>query len=392
MEAFFRTHKYLVEHTAAPVHRTLMDEIDWNQRLIGIKGSRGVGKTTFLLEYAKRNFGTDRSCLYINLNNFYFTERTLIDFADEFRKKGGKTLLIDQIFKYPEWSKELRYCYDHFPDLKIVFTGSAVMRLKEENPDLKGCVASYILRGFSFREFVNLKAGTSFPPVLLNDMIDNHKEIAAEVTDQIDPFDYFQDYLHHGYYPFFLEKRNYSENLVKTINMTLEIDILLLKQIELRYLPKIRKLLYLLASNVPNAPNVSQLSVDIQTSRATVMNYIKYLQDARLLNILYPVNESFPKKPDKIYLQNTNLMYAFWPVKVDEQVLRETFFYNTVNRAYHINKGEKNAHFLVDEQFNFRIQNNGDRVKFNTGYYYAIDMIDKGNGREIPLWLFGFLY
>ncbi len=151
----------MVEHTDAPVHRTLMDEIDWNQRLIGIKGSRGVGKTTFLLEYAKRNFGTDRSCLYINLNNFYFTERTLIDFADEFRKNGGKTLLIDQIFKYPDWSKELRYCYDHFPELKIVFTGSSVMRLKEENPDLKGCVTSYILRGFSFREFVNLKAGTN---------------------------------------------------------------------------------------------------------------------------------------------------------------------------------------------------------------------------------------
>jgi predicted AAA+ superfamily ATPase len=369
-----------------------MDEIDWNQRLIGIKGSRGVGKTTFLLEYAKRNFGTDRSCLYINLNNFYFTERTLIDFADEFRKTGGKTLLIDQIFKYPGWSKELRYCYDHFPDLKIVFTGSSVMRLKEENPDLKGCVASYILRGFSFREFINLKAGARFAPVLLEDIIDSHEDIAAEITAQINPFDYFQDYLHHGYYPFFLEKRNYSENLLKTINMTLEIDILLLKQIELRYLPKIRKLLYLLASNVGNAPNVSQLSADIQTSRATVMNYIKYLQDARLLNILYPPNESFPKKPDKIYPQNTNLMYAFSPVNVDEQIVRETFFYNTVIREHKVNKGIKNAHFLVDERFNFRIQNSGDKVKSNSDYYYAVDMIEKGSGREIPLWLFGFLY
>ncbi len=382
----------MVEHTDAPVHRTLMDEIDWNQRLIGIKGSRGVGKTTFLLEYAKRNFGTDRSCLYINLNNFYFTERTLIDFADEFRKNGGKTLLIDQIFKYPDWSKELRYCYDHFPELKIVFTGSSVMRLKEENPDLKGCVTSYILRGFSFREFVNLKAGTNFSPILLEDIIANHEDITAGITAQINPFDYFQDYLHHGYYPFFLEKRNYSENLLKTINMTLEIDILLLKQIELRYLSKIRKLLYLLASNVPNAPNVSQLSVDIQTSRATVMNYIKYLQDARLLNILYPPNESFPKKPDKIYLQNTNLMYVFLPVNVDEQVVRETFFYNTVIRDHKVNKGTKNTHFLVNERFNFRIQNCGDKVKSNSDYYYAVDMIDRGNGREIPLWLFGFLY
>jgi len=369
-----------------------MDEVDWSQRLIGIKGSRGVGKTTFLLEYAKRNFATDNSCLYINLNNFYFTDRTLIDFADEFHKKGGKTLLIDQIFKYPNWSKELRYCYDHFPDLKIVFTGSSVMRLKEENPDLRGCVDSYILRGFSFREYVNLMAGADFPPILLDDIIADHEKITAKITSQIRPFAYFQNYLHHGYYPFFLEKRNYSENLVKTINMTLEIDILLLKQIELRYLPKIRKLLYLLASNVPNAPNVSQLSADIQTSRATVMNYIKYLQDARLLNILYPVNESFPKKPDKVYLQNTNLMYAFQPVKVEEQTLRETFFYNAVNRYHRVNKGLKNAQFLVGEQYNFKIQNKGDKVKSNSDYYYAVDMIEKGSGKEIPLWLFGFLY
>jgi predicted AAA+ superfamily ATPase len=369
-----------------------MDEIDWSQRLIGIKGSRGVGKTTFLLEYAKKNFTTDNSCLYINLNNFYFTGRTLIDFADEFYKKGGKTLLIDQIFKYPNWSKELRYCYDHFPDLKIVFTGSSVMRLKEENPDLSGCVDSYILRGFSFREYINLMTSADFPPILLNDIIADHENIAAKITSKIRPFAHFQDYLHHGYYPFFLEKRNYSENLLKTINMTLEIDILLLKQIELRYLPKIRKLLYLLASNAPNPPNVSQLSVDIQTSRATVMNYIKYLQDARLLNMLYPENESFPKKPAKVYLQNTNLMYAFQPVKVEEQASRETFFYNTVNRYHKVNEGLKNAQFLVDGQYNFKIQNKEDRVKSNSDYYYAVDMIEKGSGKEIPLWLFGFLY
>ena len=137
----------------SPVRRGLMDEIDWNDRLIGIKGSRGVGKTTFLLDYAREHFGADnKECLYINLNHFYFTERTLVDFASEFRAKGGKVLLIDQVFKYSGWSKELRYCYDNFTDLKIIFSGSSVMRLKEENPDLSGKVVSYNLRGFSFRE------------------------------------------------------------------------------------------------------------------------------------------------------------------------------------------------------------------------------------------------
>jgi Predicted ATPase (AAA+ superfamily) len=163
MEAFYRTHSYLVEHTNTSVRRDLMDEIDWNDRLIGIKGTRGVGKTTFLLQYAKERFGTDRSCLFINMNNFYFSGHTIIEFAEEFLKNGGKVLLIDQVFKYPNWSHELRICHDRFPGLKIVFSGSSVMRLKEENTELSGIVKSYNLRGFSFREFLNLQTGNSFP-------------------------------------------------------------------------------------------------------------------------------------------------------------------------------------------------------------------------------------
>ena len=182
MEAFFRTHKYLVEHLYAPVRRGLMDEINWDDRLIGIKGSRGVGKTTFLLDYAREHFGADnKECLYVNLNHFYFTERTLVDFASEFRAKGGKVLLIDQVFKYAGWSKELRYCYDHFPDLKIVFSGSSVMRLKEENPDLSGKVVSYNLRGFSFREFFNLMSGNQIPAYTFDDVLMHHQEIAEAI-------------------------------------------------------------------------------------------------------------------------------------------------------------------------------------------------------------------
>ncbi len=162
MESFYRTHAYLVEHTNAPVRRDLMDEIDWSDRLIGIKGTRGVGKTTFLLQYAKEKFGNDRSCLFINMNNFYFSGHSIIEFANEFQKRGGKVLLIDQVFKHPEWSKELRMCYDRFPNLKIVFTGSSVMRLKEENLELRDIAKSYNLRGFSFREFLNLQTGMKF--------------------------------------------------------------------------------------------------------------------------------------------------------------------------------------------------------------------------------------
>ncbi len=254
MEAFYRTHAYLVEHTNAPVRRDLMDEIDWNDRLIGIKGTRGVGKTTFLLQYAKEKFGTDRSCLFINMNNFYFSGHGIVEFAAEFQRRGGKVLLIDQVFKYPEWSKELRMCYDRFPNLKIVFTGSSVMRLKEENMELRDIVKSYNLRGFSFREYLNLQTGMKFHAYPLEEILSNHEQIAKGILSKVRPLDYLQDYMHHGFYPFFLEKRNFSENLLKTMNMMVEVDILLIKQIELKYLSKIKKLLYMLAVDGPKAP------------------------------------------------------------------------------------------------------------------------------------------
>ena len=363
MEAFFKTHKYLVEHLYSPVRRGLMDEINWEDRLIGVKGSRGVGKTTFLLDYAREYFGADnKECLYINLNHFYFTERTLVDFAAEFRAKGGKVLLIDQVFKYSNWSREL-----------------------------SGKVVSYNLRGFSFREFLNLMSGNQFPAYTFDEVLENHQEIAKRICSVVRPMAYFQDYLHHGFYPFFLEKRNFSENLLKTMNMMLEVDVLYIKQIEQSYLPKLRKLLYLLATSAPCTPNVSQLSKDIETSRATVMNYIKYLTDARLMNMLYPVGESFPKKPSKVYMYNSNLMYPIRPMEVNAGAVRESFFYNQLLKDNKLNEGIKNAHFLVNTMYNFRIEENM-KVKNNPDMYYAVDKTEIGEGNMIPLWLFGFLY
>ena len=393
MESFFRTHKYLIEHLQPSVRRILMDEINWNDRLIGINGSRGVGKTTFLLDYAREFYGADnRACLYVNLNHFYFTERTLVDFATEFHQKGGKVLLIDQVFKYSDWSKELRYCYEHLPNLQIVFSGSSVMRLKEENPDLAGIVTPYNLRGFSFREYLNLMSGSMFQPYSFEDIIHHHQDIAKDICSQVNPLEHFSRYLHHGFYPFFLEKRNFSENLLKTMNMMLEVDVLYIKQIEQTYLPKLRKLLYLLAVNAPGSPNVSQLSKAIETSRATVMNYIKYLADARLVNILYPQGETFPKKPCKIYMYNSNLMYPICPVEeVNKDVARESFFFNQLQKDNKVNAGIKNAHFMVNDTYHFKIEG-AARSKGNSGYYYAVDNMAEGEGNQVPLWLFGFLY
>ena len=349
METFFRTHAYLIEHLNAPLRRALMDEIDWNQRLIGIKGTRGVGKTTFLLQYAREKFPiAERKCLYINMNNFYFQGKGIAEFAGEFYEMGGRVLLIDQVFKQSDWSFELRKCYDSYPDLKIVFTGSSVMRLKEDYPELSGIVQSYNLRGFSFREFLYLQSGCYFPSYTLDEILEKHEQIVRTILPKVSPLQFFQDYIHHGFYPFYLEKRNFSENLLKTMNMMLEVDILLIKQIELKYLAKIKKLLYLLAVDSPVAPNVSQLASDIHTSRATVMNYLKYLADARLINMIYPKGASFPKKPAKIMMHNSNLTYVFYPNRMEEIDILETFLQNTLWKDHKVNKGDKSCSFLVD--------------------------------------------
>ena len=395
MEAFFRTHRYLVEHVNAPVRRTLMDEINWNDRLIGIKGTRGIGKTTFLLQYAKEKFDiNDRQCLYINTNNFYFQGHGIADFAGDFYHHGGRTLLIDQVFKQPDWSTELRKCYDLYPNLKIVFTGSSVMRLKDENPELNGIVQSYNLRGFSFREFINLMTGNHFQPFALDEILRNHEHIVKQILPKVSPNQYFQDYIHHGFYPFFQEHRNYSENLLKTMNMMTEVDILLIKQIELKYLTKIKKLFYMLAEEGPKAPNVSKLAHDIETSRATIMNYIKYLTDARLLNMIYPVGESFPKKPSKVMLHNSNLLYAIYPLKVNKQVAMETFFVNSLWKDHKVNQQGRDQYFLVDGNVKFRIcdATAHNKIRYAPDTIYARYNTEIGRDNQIPLWLFGFLY
>jgi len=394
MDAFFRTHAYLVEHNHAPVRRMLMDEIDWNDRMIGIKGTRGVGKTTFLLQYAKERFGAnDRQCLYINMNNFYFQERGIADFAGDFYRGGGKVLLIDQVFKQPNWSSELRKCYDNYPELKIVFTGSSVMRLKEENPELNGIVKSYNLRGFSFREFLNYMSGHNFPTYSLDDIIKNHEQIAMQILPKVSPLKYFQDYIHHGYYPFFLENRNYSENLLKTMNMMTEVDILLIKQIELKYLTKIKTLFYLLALEGPKSPNISNLAKEINTSRATVMNYIKYLSDSRLINIIYPVGQEFPKKPAKVIMNNSNLIYAIYPIHVEQQDVMETFFVNSLLSGHLVNEGSKQGNYIIDENKRFRICDaENTKMRLNNETIYARYNTEIGKDNKIPLWLFGFLY
>lgn len=393
MESFFRTHRYLVSHLQSTFRRYLMDEIDWNDRMIGIKGARGVGKTTFLLQIAKEHFNTtDNSCLYINTNNFYVQNIGISSFAGEFYHNGGKILLIDQVFKQPDWSHQLRECYDKYPGLKIIFTGSSVMRLKEDNPELNGIVKSYNLRGFSFREFLNLKTGLNFRPYSLKEIMNGHNAIATEILRKINPRDFFTDYLHHGFYPFFLEQKNYSENLLKTMNMMIEVDILLIKQIELKYLAKIKQLFYLLTMSGNSAPNISHLAQELGMSRATVMHYIKYLMESRLVNMIYAKDDEFPKKPARVLLHNSNLMYSFYPKRFDDHDVQETFFCNSLWKDHKINKIGNSGAFLIDREYEYKIVEHSTKLKSKSKTIFAVNRCDIGEGNQIPLWLFGFLY
>jgi uncharacterized protein len=392
MQNLVNIHNVLQEQSQKTIRRELLDEINWDDRLIGIKGFRGVGKTTFLIDLVKEKYLNDKTCLYVNLNNFYFTKRKIFSFADEFYKTGGKILILDQIHKYPEWASELRTCYDTFPELKIIFSASPVLRVLEGNNELKDIAKVYHLEGLSFREYLNYQSGLNFTRYTFQEILENHVTIAQDIIQEIKPLAYFNDYLKDGYYPYFIENKGfYNETLLKHINLALEIDVTYLNQIDLQYLPKLRKLLQIIASQVPFSPNVSKLSHDVQTSRATIMNYLRYMKNARIINMMFSNgNEDEIKKPDLVYLQNTNLVYAIDPGNINNKILRQTFFYNQVNYQHQVKSSEK-ADFKVDDQFDFSV---GGKYSLPTedGFYAAADMIEVGNANIIPLWLFGFLY
>jgi hypothetical protein len=392
MQNLVTIHNILQEQSRLTIRRELLNEIDWNQRIIGIKGFRGVGKTAFLIDVVKEKFLNDKTCLYVNLNNFYFTKRKIISFADEFYKTGGKTLILDQIHKYPDWASELKSCYDNFPQLQIIFSASPVLRVIEGNSELQEIAKIYHLEGLSFREYLNHQSNLNFRRYTLQEILTDHVKIAQKITKEIKPLAFLNDYLKDGFYPYFLDNKGfYNETLLKHINLALEIDVTYLNQIDLQYLPKLRKLLQIIASQTPFSPNVSKLSADVQTSRATIMNYLRYLKNARIINLLFSNgNEDEIKKPDLVFLHNTNLMYAIDPANISNNTLRQTFFYNQLGYQHQVKSSGK-ADFKVDDQFHFSVGNKYT-VPIDDESFAAADMIELGSGRTIPLWLFGFLY
>ncbi len=410
LDAFFQIHEALVKRASMPIRRLLMDEINWEDRLIAIKGGRGVGKTDFMLsrikeieqayqEQYERDCAATKSrrkpkpirpCLYVNLNDFFFTQHTIVELASRFVKAGGRYLFIDQIFKYPHWSRELKRCYVKYPNLHLIFCATPVMPIDEENNYLQDIVHSYNLRGFSFREYLNLQTGLRFRSYSLEEILQHHASISREICERVRPLEYFRNYLHHGFYPSYLESKNFESALLKVMNSQLEVDVLMIKQIDVSCLHKLRKLLYILMRETPCALNVSSISDEIGLSRATVMNYIKYLKDSRLINLLYPEDKNFPMKPTRVYMHNTNVARMDFTRVIPAIDLYETFFYNTVHGTHRVNATERSAMFIVDNQYFFDVKEKGtarDAIRPT-----AIGELETGRGNQIPLWLLGFLY
>lgn len=378
--------------------RSLMSEIVWDAKLIGIKGARGVGKTTLMLQYIKQHLLHElNATLYVTLDHLWFTENTLVDLADTFVKRGGKYLFLDEVHKYENWTQELKNIYDSYPTLKVIFTGSSLLQILNARADLSRRALVYHLQGLSFREYLILHTNNDFKKYSLNTILNQHNEISAEVLQHISPLAYFDEYLKKGYFPFHLEQPNvYYMRINEILSMMLEIELPLLRNVDVAYIARVKQLLYIISQAIPFVPNVSKLSEKIGIERKTLLTYLHYLDEIALTRNLF--KESFGisslQKPQKIYLENTNYMYALSSETVNKGNLRETFFANQLKQNHVItytNLGD----FLVDNKYTFEIggkSKNNKQIKDVSNSYIAADDIEYGFGNKIPLWLFGFLY
>ena len=398
MTDLFEKYQKKLQNTSTVFVRSIIDDINWDARLIGIKGARGVGKTTLLLQYMKLHFSNElEKSLYVSLDSVAFSNRNLVDLADEFVKKGGNYLFLDEVHKYANWAQELKNIYDDYPELKVVFTGSSLLEILNARADLSRRALIYHMQGLSFREYLTLETGKSFERLSLEQLLENHIAAATFINTQIKPFQYFEAYLKHGYYPFYSEQpENYAQRLEEIINMMLDIELPLLRGVDLGYIHKVKQLLAIISESVPFIPNVSNLSAKMGINRATLLNYLHYLEEVGVTFHLYKtaIGNSKLQKPSKIYLENTNLKHVLSPSKANTGTVRETFFANQLGNKHQLTYHET-ADFFVDEKYTFEIggkDKSGKQIKKLEHAYIVSDTIEYGYQNRIPLWLFGFLY
>ena len=397
MEQLFELFARRIAETPLSFKRYLLANINWKDRLIAIKGARGVGKTTMILQYIKENLPLNESVLFVSLDNLYFQTHTLVELASEFVRQGGQFLFLDEVHKYANWSVELKNLYDEYSRLHIVFTGSSMLEIYRGDADLSRRAITYEMHGLSLREYLWLDRDVRLPAYPLQDVLEHHITLAQEVNAILKPIPAFQNYLEHGYYPFFTEsKASYAQRLTTVVNLILETDLPAIQKIDYATINKLKKLLYIIATVAPFKPNIAKLSEGIVTSRDATLRYIDYLKNAHVINLLRNDTEgiSYLTKPEKIFLNNTNLMYALARERTDVGNLRETFFYNQLQQSHAVSFG-KAGDFVVDKAFTFEVGGRSKSFQQIAGVehaYVAADNIEIGFRNKIPLWLFGFLY
>ena len=377
--------------------RNLEAQINWKARLICIRGARGTGKTTLMLQNIKKTFKNLEKVIYVSLDNLYFSDHSLLDFVDSFAKHGGRFLFLDEVHKYPDWSRTIKNIYDDYPELHVAFTGSSLLEILNARSDLSRRALVYNLQGLSFREYLKLTANADFPILTLDEILKKNEKLSADIVSKIKPFEFFDDYLKFGYYPYFLEGiDDYYTRLNETVNMILEVELPLLRKVEVAYIGKIKKLLSAIGKSAPFIPNTTELSSRIQIARQTLLQYFQYLEESKLIFQVFKKSRGLGnlEKPDKIFLENTNLMYLLGDIETNEGNVRETFAFNQLSHSHEVLFSEK-SDFFVDKKFTFEIGGKNKKrkqIQDIPNSYILADDIEFGTDRRIPLWLLGFLY
>lgn len=397
MDALIRKSLRKVQDTDASFKRYLYDKIDWNDRLIFIKGARGSGKTTLLLQHIRENFGTSEEALYVSLDNIWFSDNSLVDLAEQFVNLGGKFLYLDEIHKYPKWSLEIKNIYDDHPGLKMVITSSSALHIFKQQADLSRRAIVYELRELSLREFIALQYDHLFPAISLQQLLSDHVNLSFGIIEKIKPLRLFKEYCNIGAYPYFRENQdNYQQRLLTTVNTILESDLPAILNIDYSSVLKLKKLLYIIATSVPFKPNITGLSQKTGIARDTLLRYLYQLSEAGLISLLQSNKggNSILTKPEKIYLHNSNLMAALAENEANAGTIRETFFLNQLSAAGKVNYSEQ-GDFVFEDKYVFEVggkNKTGKQIKGISEAFIVADDIETGNKNKIPLWMFGFLY
>lgn len=398
MEVLYEFQQRLLQHVTDHFFRFLYGRLPLTERMIAIKGPRGSGKTTLLLQLLKFHFHEGRPCLYVTADHPYFYNHSLLDTATTFYQYAGRQLFIDEVHQYPNWSRELKIIYDGFPDLQVFISASSALDMFRGEADLSRRLLTYELPGMSFREYLLLGHGIELPTLTLEQLLADHHKVAADIRSRLQILPHFQHYLRFGYLPFIdeVEESTYAARLLEITNTVLERDLAGVQQYSAANVSKIKKVLGVIAESVPLEPNISRMAQQLSMGRDTISNYIQHLAQARLLNLVYTSagGATALQKPDKIFLENTNLSFALGS-RPEVGALRETFFVNQlVNAGYSIQLA-KQGDFLVDKQYIFEVggrHKTREQIKYLENAYVAADDIEIGLKDKIPLWLFGLLY